>query len=642
MSKRESVAADVPDWLSDAAPVEAEMSEFVSESAQSEFEPAVSEFASDSPHWLSEADTAVPDEVPTTGLIGRFKTGELSPMMPELEAEKQPDSGTVTPEWLKEMQPPDDDDEMVESPEWATEIPAEEQEAVAEPAFDWLTTAGTPDVAEAVVDETPEWLSISDADESLPVSDTIAEVETQAQDAGFDWLATSESAPVSDTLMSQDTETEAVGDGEFEWLAQNEPQSQPETPAVPDWLAQAQPFGEEESAEAETPVGELDIQAALERGDMIPPDQMEAWMSQQLEIGAQRSDDFPEFEEEPVAQAEVPDWLTDVAPAEPAETTPSTVDAGALAALFDSQPAESVGSDEPGWLTQMQPEDDLSPQAATTDEFSWSTEANAVEEELVDEPDWLSEMQAAPRAQAIPEMLEEIQTDEPEWLSEIQPNMETEPATESTGDGFDWNVDNDVAARVSSDLPDWVTGAQPEETTVSEIETTEDWEMADLETSLDQIPAEIVPDDYEMPVVAQPIDEYPHEWAGSDMPDEQPAAPAAARNAPDWLNAMVPGLDVDYVAPEDEPIETEFLPGSENRAVPIFQTAASASPQPSEFNWLMDIVEHETQQVGSVNEALRQPRFVFTREPAWLRKPTEQRDIPAGETDDIDLPPWLR
>jgi hypothetical protein len=106
---------------------------------------------------------------------------------------------------------------------------------------------------------------------------------------------------------------------------------------------------------------------------------------------------------------------------------------------------------------------------------------------------------------------------------------------------------------------------------------------------------------------------------------------------------MVPGLDVDYDAPEDEPVETEFLPTNK---------AASAKPTPTkegktrpEFGWLLDIVNEESQQVTVVADKTALRRFVFSKQPSWLRKPTEMPDkSPAGDNDadNVDIPPWLQ
>ncbi|MBL8156535.1 MAG: hypothetical protein JNM70_20315, partial [Anaerolineae bacterium] len=119
------------------------------------------------------------------------------------------------------------------------------------------------------------------------------------------------------------------------------------------------------------------------------------------------------------------------------------------------------------------------------------------------------------------------------------------------------------------------------------------------------------------------------EWPEEALEAEAPAAPAPAENAPDWLNAMVPGLDVDYSAPEDEQIESEFVPGSENRIVPAIPTAKAGETARPEYAWLVDIVDEESRQTAALGEESRpQPRFRFSRLPVWLRPPTEKRDEP--------------
>jgi hypothetical protein len=111
---------------------------------------------------------------------------------------------------------------------------------------------------------------------------------------------------------------------------------------------------------------------------------------------------------------------------------------------------------------------------------------------------------------------------------------------------------------------------------------------------------------------------------------------------------MVPGLDVDFDAPEDEQIEQEFIPGSENRAVPVFQ-GASQPARDREFEWLVDIVNEETQQMKAVPAQSRRGRFVFSHPPVWLRQPTEtsSREVNKQAADDedwndVDLPPWMQ
>jgi hypothetical protein len=143
------------------------------------------------------------------------------------------------------------------------------------------------------------------------------------------------------------------------------------------------------------------------------------------------------------------------------------------------------------------------------------------------------------------------------------------------------------------------------------------------------------------------------EWLTYDPEDEllaqaEPAeeefdiAPVEA--APDWLNAMVPGLDMDFSAEEDEVIETEFVEetdGSRNR-----QTAAAESEgNPTRaFKWLVDIVDEESDSL--VAPAEKRSRFVFTRPPLWLRRRLSDDafavDDLAGDEEAVpDEPVWL-
>jgi hypothetical protein len=121
---------------------------------------------------------------------------------------------------------------------------------------------------------------------------------------------------------------------------------------------------------------------------------------------------------------------------------------------------------------------------------------------------------------------------------------------------------------------------------------------------------------------------------------EEELEPAPAGNAPDWLNAMVPGLDVDYAAEEDQAVEQSF-----------------AAAPPGKLDWLNEIVEEESQHLAPVAQApmtlptaLPKRRFVFTRPPAWLRSAsaapvsavasatTSAAAAPAKD----DMPDWLR
>ena len=122
----------------------------------------------------------------------------------------------------------------------------------------------------------------------------------------------------------------------------------------------------------------------------------------------------------------------------------------------------------------------------------------------------------------------------------------------------------------------------------------------------------------------------------SDAPVE-----AAAENAPDWLNAMVPGLDVDYEAEEDQPIETEYLESEPETVLTPDEIAAS------EPNWLEEMIAQEERESEAILEAAagQESQFKFSRFPLWYKPDYEENGAAPdadGTADDDNLPEWLR
>jgi hypothetical protein len=122
-------------------------------------------------------------------------------------------------------------------------------------------------------------------------------------------------------------------------------------------------------------------------------------------------------------------------------------------------------------------------------------------------------------------------------------------------------------------------------------------------------------------------------------------------NTPDWLNAMAPGLDIDYEAEEDAPIESEFMARSQPSPQRIDQAA-------QDFDWLTNIVEEESKKPpltlpetpGSATTS--RPKFVFSRPPLWLRDDAPAKQVAPAATKAADaefnmgeigedLPEWL-
>src|SRR5262249_55697545 len=156
--------------------------------------------------------------------------------------------------------------------------------------------------------------------------------------------------------------------------------------------------------------------------------------------------------------------------------------------------------------------------------------------------------------------------DTPDWLTAMQHPNDV-PAAAS-----------DARVPAANNMSDWLNDLQNEPATdADQSMTDEEWsEAAELEP---EVTADV-------PDWLTAMNDATHKTNGEGVTpaeESRPAAPAPASNAPDWLNAMVPGLDVDYDAPEDEPVETEFLPT--NRAASAKPTPAKEGKTRPEFGW---------------------------------------------------------
>jgi hypothetical protein len=99
----------------------------------------------------------------------------------------------------------------------------------------------------------------------------------------------------------------------------------------------------------------------------------------------------------------------------------------------------------------------------------------------------------------------------------------------------------------------------------------------------------------------------------------------AALSAPDWLNALAPGLEVDTEAP-DLTTDGEYLGAGRG-----------------EYGWLSALVDEELRP-PVLSMARREPRFPFSKPPHWLqsiREETQQISPLPADSDD-GLPDWLR
>jgi hypothetical protein len=357
-----------------------------------------------------------------------------------------------------------------------------------------------------------------------------------------------------------------------------------------------------------------------------------------------------EFEsaEEEAEFSETPDWL--------AALEPSGVSSEVSGSAADEN--EAVAAEADDWMSELQtPASEVAAPSAADADFEWLA-ADAVSDELEaepepeaeaatpasGEPDWLGAMNLTPQ-EAEPELAEAEIT----WTSdELQPPVaepaaadldwlnELEPASEPDADEF--TADEIEPAEEFS----WLDEAEFPEAPEAEAEAEAD---AAAEVSEAPEPVMAVPEAEAQPEAPEPVMAVPEEAPviGSEAFEADELAPVSevedeileptpAQNAPDWLNAMVPGLDVDYEA------------GGEAAAEEEAEEPASAPAAKREFGWLVEIVEEET-------AASERAHFVFSRPPVWLQHTNGaahgeavKDDLPDWPSDDADadVPEWLR
>ncbi len=368
-------------------------------------------------------------------------------------------------------------------------------------------------------------------------------------------------------------------------------------------------------------------------------------------------DDTPDWlagEEDDTEQAatasDAPDWLASMDPETSAEAEAD------LAFLMEEEGDDDdlVDADTPDWLSDASPETEAEADLDFLMEEDLSAEPDADEA-----PAWLADFDEededddslfALEAEDAPDWLDDVAEDDTSPPEELEDDL----VAEADEDDFTFEAEEDDPAIEDEDLPDWLDDLDEE----GDSEPAEEFSWLDdlsdpQETeaaTLDIGPGTPQADEFEQAVAAMNM----------DMEAVPERAPDPADNAPDWLNAMVPGFDVDYEAEEDQPIERAYRPE--------IHAAAAREGADSDFSWLSTIVAEEMFQppeisaetmpgVGVPASKADQParRYVFSQPPAWLRRlrgnaamtgapaVAATDSLPNTEEDTIgnDLPDWL-
>ena len=274
----------------------------------------------------------------------------------------------------------------------------------------------------------------------------------------------------------------------------------------------------------------------------------------------------------------------------------------------DERFAPPVATEPPGGMTRMLGPSDIEPEQPEEPESahppSW---LDQVDDSIPveDEPDWLAEFEGDTAS------LDE----EPDWLANLDSGQDEEE------DEFA----RDVVA--SNQITDIFGDTSEEEEAEEELE-----ELADLQAAAGYYEADELEeydamegDQYDELDELEALDEFDTFEEAEPVVDAEDLSAAAANNAPDWLNQLVPGLDLDFDARE-EILEKE-AEGEEESA----HRRRAVTPDPvdeSNFGWLLDIVEEETSAgapppltmpAPAARVAEQQGRFAFSQPPLWMR-----------------------
>jgi hypothetical protein len=251
--------------------------------------------------------------------------------------------------------------------------------------------------------------------------------------------------------------------------------------------------------------------------------------------------------------------------------------------MADEEEQAAIAGDVSDWLSELEPS------AAEAEPEAVQAEPSE-DDALAETYGWLNEPSAEAEEEAVA-AAEEI----PSWLVED----ENAPAP-AVVDGFEWLNDGVSEAELADEDFEEEIEAEPELEPSIEAAAFADYDefddnQAEIETGA----------------------------AGEEL------EPEPAHNAPDWLNAMVPGLDVEYDVADDQ---------SDDEA-----DTAEEEPE-GEVAWLVDLVEEET-------AAVEQASFAFSHPPMWLASASPSAAFDAADDDfpdwpaedgDDDMPEWLR
>jgi hypothetical protein len=347
---------ELPDWLRDEQPLEAEESVF---------------------SWLSDETTY---EETADEAVEAVTAGTDSAEADEDDGEE--DDGIVVteelPDWLREDQPVQ---ASAETPAWLEDesTEAEVEEETETPSLETTAAPDLDDDGMVVTEELPDWLR----DEQL------AEESTPS----LSWL--SDESTYDDSLAEAEVETVDVTD-----RADEDELSDSDVEELPDWLQEEVEDEGELSFAAETeettqPTAESST-VSLEDDGIVDVEGLPDWL---------RDEESVTVGEEEGTDKEVPDWLADVT-----EDDSVTV---------SDEELDLAEAEIPDWLQEVEQEEAVSETEPVDEAPEW-LDMSTIEEDILTEVDDFEVSEIPARRSRVPGWLEKLRGDETDIVSESQ------------------------------------------------------------------------------------------------------------------------------------------------------------------------------------------------------------------------------
>lgn len=347
---------ELPDWLRDEQPLEAEESVF---------------------SWLSDETTY---EETADEAVEAVTAGADSAEADEDEGEE--DDGIVVteelPDWLREDQPVQ---ASAETPAWLEDESTEDEveEETETPSLETTAALDLDDDGMVVTEELPDWLR----DEQLVEETT----------PSLSWL--SDESTYDDSLAEAEAETGDVTD-----RADEDELSDSDVEELPDWLQEEVEDEGELSFAAETeettqPTAESST-ISLEDDGIVDVEGLPDWL---------RDEESVTVGEEEGTDKEVPDWLADVT-----EDDSVTV---------SDEELDLAEAEIPDWLQEVEQEEAVSETEPVDEAPEW-LDMSTIEEDILTEVDDFEVSATSARRSRVPGWLEKLRGDETDIVSESQ------------------------------------------------------------------------------------------------------------------------------------------------------------------------------------------------------------------------------